>query len=101
MRKDQAAELLLSGKSPTATAKEMSTTPANVMQYLCLKIGEGELRRSDIAFSLPQELRTAIEEIIDQTESASAAVIRRELRKRGLHQTGWTSASTCTTGEPA
>ncbi|HWR15304.1 MAG TPA: helix-turn-helix domain-containing protein [Terriglobales bacterium] len=83
-RKDQAAELLRQGCSPTQIAQQMRTTPAAVMQYLCVKIGEGELRRSDIAFSLPPETRTAIEEAIKKTGSTSAGVVGRELRKRGI-----------------
>jgi hypothetical protein len=54
------------------------------MQYLCLSIGEGELRRSDIAFSLPHDVRVAIEEAIEQTSSNSAAAITRTIRKKGI-----------------
>ena len=62
----------------------MGTSPAAVLQYLCLKIGEGELRRSDIAFSLGPELRSAIEDSISKTGSLNASVIARELRSRGV-----------------
>ncbi len=62
----------------------MGTTPGAVMQYLCLKIGEGDLRRSDIAFSLPHEVRVAIEEILQQTPSATAGSLTRGLRKKGI-----------------
>lgn len=54
------------------------------MQYLCLKIGEGELRRSDLAFSIPHDLRIAIEQAIEKTGSLSSQVITRELRKQGI-----------------
>lgn len=54
------------------------------MQYLCLKIGEGELRRSDLAFSIPHDLRIAIEQAIERTGSLSSHVITRELRKQGV-----------------
>jgi hypothetical protein len=83
-RKDQAADLLRQGVSPSQIAAQMGTTPAVVMQYLCLKIGEGELRRSDIAFSLPHDVRGAIEETLEQTPSATAGTITRALRKKGL-----------------
>jgi hypothetical protein len=62
----------------------MGTSTAAVLQYLCLKIGEGELRRSDIAFSLGHELRAAIEESIAKTGSLNGSVIARELRSRGI-----------------
>src|SRR5581483_7588130 len=51
--------------------------------YLCLKIGEGELRRSDIAFSLPHELRARIEDSIERTGSVSPFVVARDLRSHG------------------
>jgi hypothetical protein len=84
LRKDQAAELLRQGLPPSEIARQMGTSTAAVMQYLALKIGEGELRRSDIAFSLPHELRTVIEEAIQQTNSLRPSVITRHLRKHGV-----------------
>jgi predicted transcriptional regulator len=84
-RKDHAADLLHQGLSPSEIAKQMGTSTAAVMQYLCLKIGEGELRRSDIAFSMPRELRIAIEEAIQQTGSTSSSVISRQLRTKGVN----------------
>jgi hypothetical protein len=83
-RKDQAADLLRQGLPPSQIATQMGTTPATIMQYLCLKIGEGELRRSDIAFSLPHDVRVAIEETLEQTPSATAGTITRALRKKGI-----------------
>jgi hypothetical protein len=62
----------------------MGTSTAAVMQYLALKIGEGELRRSDIAFSLPHELRTVIEQAIQETNSLQPSIISRHLRKHGV-----------------
>ena len=82
-KKDQAADLLLRGLPPSQIAQQMHITPAVVMQYLCLKIGEGELRRSDIAFSLPHDARVAIEEIIEKADGpVTVGKIQRELRKR-------------------
>jgi hypothetical protein len=62
----------------------MGTSTPAVMQYLCLKIGEGELRRSDIAFSLPQQTRSAVEETIAENGSNSVGAISRALQKRGI-----------------
>ena len=83
-RKDQAADLLRQGVPPSQIAAQMGSTPAAIMQYLCLKIGEGELRRSDIAFSLPHDVRIAIEETLEQTPSATAGALTRALRKKGI-----------------
>jgi predicted transcriptional regulator len=84
LRKDQAAQLLRQGLPPSEIARQMGTSAAAIMQYLALKIGEGDLRRSDIAFSLPHELRTVIEEAIEETKSLRPAVISRHLRKHGV-----------------
>src|SRR4029078_3535603 len=84
LRKNNAAQLLRAGLPPSEIARQMGTSPAAVLQYLCLKIGEGELRRSDIAFSLGPELRSAIEDSISKTGSLNASVIARELRSRGV-----------------
>jgi hypothetical protein len=54
------------------------------MRYLTLKIGEGELRRSDIAFSLPHDIRAAIEQAIEKTGSTRVSVIVRELSSSGV-----------------
>jgi hypothetical protein len=54
------------------------------MQYLCLMIGEGELRRSDLAFSIPPELRRAAEDAIERTGSTNFAVVSRDLRRHGF-----------------
>lgn len=83
-RKDQAAELLRQGLPPSEIARQVGTSPALIMQYLCLKIGEGELRRSDIAFSLPHDVRSAIEQAIEKTGSTSVSAISRELKAAGL-----------------
>jgi predicted transcriptional regulator len=84
LRKDLAADLLRRGLPPSEIARQMHTTTAAVMQYLCLKIGEGDLRRSDVVFSVPQPLRQAIEEILKTNEGISGAVIARELQRRGI-----------------
>jgi predicted transcriptional regulator len=84
LRKNHAAQLLRAGLPPSQIARQMGTSTAAVLQYLCLKIGEGELRRSDIAFSLGPQLRSAIEDSISKTGSLNASVIARELRSRGV-----------------
>jgi hypothetical protein len=83
-RQDQAADLLRQGLPPSEIARQVGTSPALIMRYLCLKIGEGELRRSDIAFSLPREVRAAIEQAIEQTGSTSVGAVVRQLKSQGV-----------------
>jgi predicted transcriptional regulator len=84
-RKDEAMKLLRDGLPPTEIAKRLHISTAAVMTYLCLKIGEGELRRSDIAFSLPREVRAAIEQAIEKTGSLNAAVVTRHMKRQGVN----------------
>jgi hypothetical protein len=83
-KKQQALELLKQGLPPTEIARQMRTSPAVTMQYLALNIGEGSLRRSDVAFSIPRELRAAIEAVITEKENTNPSFICRELVRRGV-----------------
>ena len=83
-RKDEAADLLRQGVPPSQIAHRLGTTPALIIRYLCMKIGEGELRRSDIAFSLPHQTRAAIEQAIEKTGSSGVTAILRELHANGI-----------------
>jgi hypothetical protein len=55
------------------------------MNFLWAKIGEGQLRRSDIAFSLKRNVRRAIEATMVDGRARSAGHICRELEKKGIH----------------
>ena len=61
-RKNEAAELLISGYSIPEIARKMGISPISVKQYLCTVVGEGQLRRSDIFFSISHEKRKVIGE---------------------------------------
>lgn len=76
---------MLQGHSPSQIAARMRLRASYVMNYLWSKIGEGELRRSDVAFSLKRNVRRAIEAVIAETRTQSPGRICRELEKRGIH----------------
>src|SRR5689334_21146225 len=84
LRKDQAAQLLREGLPPSQIAQQMGTSTSAILQYLALKIGEGDLRRSVVAFSLPHEVRVAIEAVIEKNPKASSNRIARELQAQGV-----------------
>lgn len=84
-KRDQACALLREGNSPTQIAGKLGLRTSDVMNFLWTRIGEGGLRRSDIAFSLKRNVRKAIEAVIAETGSQSAARICKELEKRGIH----------------
>ena len=79
-----AAELLRNGLSPSQIAREMHLPLGAVMAYLYRMVGEGELRRSDILFTLPRATRQQIEQIVQQHGVTNPAGIRRRLRAAGI-----------------
>lgn len=72
-RKHEAQQLLQRGSHPGAIARSMGVSVATIVQYLQLRVGEGQLRLSDILYSWPQDHRLALE---------SARMGRRGSRKR-------------------
>lgn len=83
-RSQDAVQLLNEGLPPSEIAARLNTGGADVMRHLCLKIGEGDLRRSDIVFSIDGQLRHTIEEIITAKNATSMRVVARELERRGI-----------------
>jgi hypothetical protein len=84
LKREQACSLLKQGNSPSEIARIMRVRTSDVLYHLWSKIGEGELRRSDIAFSLKRNFRKAIEEVVAEDKTCSPAEIARELGKRGI-----------------
>jgi hypothetical protein len=72
----EACRHILGGRSPLQTADAMGISLGSVRQYLCLGIGEGALRASDIAFSIDE--RTSIEAALGQSDHSSASTGKRE-----------------------
>ena len=83
-KSEEAVRLLREGLPPSEIAARLNTSAADVMRHLCLKVGEGDLRRSDIVFSIDSRLRHAIEEIISGQNAASMRLVANELRRRGF-----------------
>lgn len=61
-RKNEAAELLIKGYSIPEIAEKMGISPISVKQYLCTVVGEGQIRHSDIFFSISPDKRKVIGE---------------------------------------
>jgi hypothetical protein len=83
-KRDQACALLREGNSPSEIAVRMGLRTSYVMNFLWSKVGEGELRRSDIAFSLKRKVRRAIEAAVAATKSQSPTRVCRELENQGI-----------------
>ena len=65
-RKHEAVNLMKSGLSPSEIAKTMDISVKSIEGYLYNQVGEGNIRRSDIVFSIKEEIRVEIENIIFQ-----------------------------------
>jgi len=83
-KKQQAAELLFSGNTPAEIARKLGMRHSDVMMRLHASVGEGRMRRSDLAFSLPRELRAEIDKAVQETGSVSPTRISRHLQSRGV-----------------
>lgn len=84
-RRKHAASLLLRGMPPSNIAEEMKLPLGVVMNFLYNQVGQGEIRRSDILFSIPAETRRAIEEAIQRTGKDSTSAIWRALGNNGTN----------------
>lgn len=83
-RRDEATALLRQGRSPSQIAALMHARTSEVMHYLHTKIGQGELRRSDIAFSLDRGMRQAVDDALAAGVPMNTSRMSRELRKKGI-----------------
>jgi hypothetical protein len=82
-RKHEAVEWLQKGYSPSRIAEHMGVTVSTVMGYLYNQVGEGRIRRSDIVFSIGQNIRDTIERIIADTGTTYWFDIYRAIEKSG------------------
>lgn len=106
-RPDDTARLLLQGRNPVEIADVLGISLGSVYSYLDRAVGEGLVRRSDIYFSFPPELRKAhkkdlgrytnvlvalgdLYEDVRRIEVALHTQVRAMLiEKYGPHEIGW------------
>lgn len=83
-RRIQTTNLLLQGKSPSQIAHELHIPLGVILNQLYRAVGTGQLRRSDILFSIDEQVRRAIEEAISATGRSEPRRLRPELAKSGV-----------------
>ncbi len=83
-RRQQAARLLLEGRSPSQVAQEMHLPLGVVMNFLYHEVGLGRLRRSDILFSIEPMVRQSVEQAIAKSGSSAPGKVRRTLERAGV-----------------
>jgi predicted transcriptional regulator len=84
-RTHEATQHLREGHSLDDIAGIMGITVASVRSYLYTMVGYGSIRRSDILFAIPHEVRQKIEEYISEHESADSRDIEGFLDGIGHH----------------
>lgn len=82
-RRHEAAEWLKQGYPPSKIAKKMGVTVSTIINYLYNQVGEGNIRRSDIVFTINEEIRDAIETIISKYETTYWYKIHRKVERTG------------------
>jgi hypothetical protein len=82
--RDEVLAKLKSGLKPGDIAKERGITLITVLGYLDQLVGQGRLRRSDILFSIPTEIRQPILNKLSDGHSQSISAIMGRLQRMGL-----------------
>jgi hypothetical protein len=82
--RQEVLEKLKSGMKPSEIARERTVTLGTILGYLDQLVGQGQLRRSDILFSIPTEIRQPILELLSDDPSQSISSIMNGLRRISL-----------------
>ena len=77
-RKHEAATLLLLGFSPGTIGEIMGISTSTVTQYLYNQVGEGTIRRSDILFSVDNQIREKVEGTVRRSRTGSNRIKIRD-----------------------
>ena len=84
-RKYEATEHLKEGLTLQEIARRMEISVASVSGYLYSVAGEGRIRRSDIVFAIPKDIRQAIEGCLSQSPRPDVRRMEKALNKGGVH----------------
>jgi hypothetical protein len=79
-RPEECANLLLEGNTPSEIARQLGISSSSVIQYLYVAVGKGRLFLSDLVFSIPQEVRSAIDALIAELATDDSYMVSREAR---------------------
>lgn len=88
-KREEARDLLHNGLSPKEIADHQGVTLDTILGYLDELVGRGDLRRSDILFSVPKDTRQAVLHVAgDKRASASwenMMRVREKLKNQGFY----------------
>jgi len=75
--REEALDLLHDGLSPKEIAEHQRVTLATILGYLDQLVGRGDLRRSDILFSVKKDIRQAVFKVAGNRRSTTSWAIKR------------------------
>jgi len=82
--REEVLQMLRNGMNPREIASERGVTLATILGYLDQLVGRGQLRRSDILFSVPAEVRQPILDKVSDGRSQSISAVMGRLERSGL-----------------
>ena len=80
-KREEARHLLRSGLSPKEIAVKQGVSLKTILGYLDELVGRGILRRSDILFSVPKNIREAV---IEESEEDLIWIVDVKLKEKGI-----------------
>lgn len=83
--REEAVRMIKEGLSPIDIARRRNVTLSTILGYLDQMIVRGAIRRSDILFSVPAEIRRPILERFTDGRSQSVSAIMGRLQRRGIN----------------
>jgi hypothetical protein len=85
--RDEVLNMLGEGLSPGKIASQRHVTLQTINGYIAQLIGQGRLRRSDVLFSIPAEIRHAIIAELSDVHSTTVSAVVASLQGSGLEVT--------------
>lgn len=82
--RDDTVRLVRSGLSPGQVAEKMGVNPKTTLAYLDEMVGRGWIRRSDIFFTVPKEIRNTVLKMLENRPTAAPEHIASLLDNSGI-----------------
>jgi Helix-turn-helix domain len=82
--REETIALLQTGLTPVQIARQRGVTIQTIFGYLNQMVGRNKIRRSDILFSIPIEIRAAIVAALKENRSKNPGAVAGRLARRGV-----------------
>lgn len=82
--REKTLDMLRDGLSPKEISRKMGVNINTTLPYLDQLVGRGDLRRSDILFSIPKDIRHPTIEIVENERLSDSRVVVTKLKEQGI-----------------